>query len=134
MKVEGRDRRRAAEQTGRRAEDLAAFYLRCKGYRILGRRIGRPPIEIDILARRGDTLVVVEVKYRRTLDGAVLALTPAAVGRLLKAADQLHRHEAWQARTRPAAGRPPSVAANVRVDLIALAPWRWPRHIHNLNP
>lgn len=126
--------RGAAEAMGRRAEGLAALYLRLKGYHILGRRITRPPIEIDILARQAGTLVLVEVKYRQTLDQAVMALSPEALRRLLRAADQLAREAAWKSATRPARPGPPSVAANARVDLIALAPWRWPRHIRNVHP
>ena len=40
-----------------------------KGYRILGFRLKTPPGEIDLLAQRGRTLAVVEVKRRATLRG-----------------------------------------------------------------
>lgn len=130
-----RDRKVSAETMGRRAESLAAAYLRFKGYRILGRRIARPPIEIDILARRGDILVLVEVKYRQTLDLAVLALTPSALQRLMRAADQLAREAAWGIQGSNRRHAPGSSAAlQARVDMIALAPWRWPHHIENLHP
>jgi putative endonuclease len=119
--------RASAETRGRWAEALAALYLQAKGYRILGRRVRRPPIEIDILAARGDTLVLVEVKYRRTLDEAMLAARPEAVRRLERLAGQLAVEFAWKAWPRP-------VAANVRVDLIALAPGAWPRHIRGIRP
>ncbi len=51
---------------GRAAEDRADAHLRSLGYVILARnfkfkRLG----ELDIVARDGDTLVFVEVKYRR---------------------------------------------------------------------
>lgn len=119
--------RAAAERRGRWAELAAALYLQCKGYRIRGRRIRRPPIEIDLLAARGDMLVLVEVKYRRTLDEAVRALTPDAVRRLERLAGQLAVEFGWRQSPRP-------VAANVRIDLIALAPWAWPRHIRGIRP
>lgn len=49
---------------GRRGEDIAASYLRDKGYTILDRNWHYGDIEIDIIARDGDTLVLVEVKTR----------------------------------------------------------------------
>ncbi|WP_448586060.1 YraN family protein [Thermaurantiacus sp.] len=113
--------RRADETRGRRAERIAVLYLILKGYRIRGRRVRRAPIEIDILAERGGTLALVEVKYRRTVDEAIRALTPAALARLDAAAHRLAAREV-------AAGR----ATKVRVDLVALAPWSWPRHMKGL--
>ncbi len=111
--------RSAAERRGRRAETLAALWLQAKGWRILSRRPRMPMIEIDIVARRGGILAVVEVKHRPTLEAAICALTPEAASRLQRAAAQLAAEAA-----RP--GRP---APSARVDLIALAPGHWPRHI-----
>jgi putative endonuclease len=90
-----------------------------RGWRIVARRRQLPMIEVDIVARRGAVLAVVEVKYRPTLDAALSALTPQAASRLQAAARQL-AGEAVRA------GQAPPSA---RVDLIALAPGRWPRHI-----
>lgn len=56
------------ERSGRRAERLAALYLRLKGYRILEMRFKTKLGEIDIIARRGDILIAVEVKRRPTLE------------------------------------------------------------------
>jgi putative endonuclease len=55
----------ARQRLGRAAEQTAAAYLEGSGYRILARnvRVGRG--ELDIIARRGSTLVFVEVKARR---------------------------------------------------------------------
>ena len=50
----------------RRAEALAAWRLRLLGYRIVGRNVRVAGREVDVLARRGGTLVVCEVKARRT--------------------------------------------------------------------
>jgi putative endonuclease len=107
--------RQAAEKRGRRAEQLAALLLMAKGWRIVARRRRMPMIEVDLVARRGAMLAVVEVKRRATLEAATLALTPRAAERLRAAAFQL------------AAEAGPEVCG--RVDLIALAPGRWPRHI-----
>lgn len=51
---------------GRQGEDRAAEYLQSIGYRILERNKRYPLGEIDILARDGNTLVIVEVKAGRT--------------------------------------------------------------------
>jgi putative endonuclease len=51
---------------GRRAERAAALLLRVRGLRVLARNVRlRGAGEIDVLARSGRTLVVVEVKARR---------------------------------------------------------------------
>lgn len=54
------------QRSGRAAEQTASAHLEGCGYRILGRnvRVGRG--ELDIIARRGTTLVFVEVKARRS--------------------------------------------------------------------
>lgn len=63
---------------GRWGEDLAAAYLRLEGYRILRRNFRHSRVEIDILARKGALLAVVEVKYRRSTGwgGALGAVSP----------------------------------------------------------
>ena len=67
--------RAQAERRGRRSENLAAWLLMLKGYRILGFRLKTPQAEIDLLAKRGDVLAVVEVKQRATLEAALEAVT-----------------------------------------------------------
>lgn len=49
---------------GSRGEDLAAEFLKDKGYRIIARNYKTPIGEIDIIAKDGRTLVFVEVKTR----------------------------------------------------------------------
>jgi putative endonuclease len=108
-----------ARRDGRRSEIFCALWLMLKGYRILGFRLRTPQAEIDLLALRGDVVAVVEVKRRRTLEEALDAVTPRQRQRLLAAARQV-------------AGRRPDLAdAGVRLDLMALAPGRWPRHIRD---
>jgi putative endonuclease len=96
---------------------VAALWLMAKGYRILGLRLRTPIAEIDIVARRGRVLAAVEVKTRTTLDASL-----AAVG-----ADQ--RLRLRRALAAFAARRPGLNSAILRLDLMALAPGRFPRHI-----
>ncbi|TIO58114.1 MAG: YraN family protein, partial [Mesorhizobium sp.] len=54
--------RRKAYRRGHRGEWLAALALMLKGYRILARRHRTKLGEIDLIARRGDLVLFVEVK------------------------------------------------------------------------
>jgi len=75
-------------QKGKKGEDQAAAFLRLKGYRILERNFRVGQGEIDLIARRGGTLVFIEVKTRRgKAQGTPLeAVTPHKVKRLSAAA------------------------------------------------
>ena len=68
-------------ELGRRAERLVAIRLELSGWRLVGRNVGLPSGELDIVALDGSTLVFVEVKAGRV--GATLGPErPAhAVGR-----------------------------------------------------
>ena len=61
---------------GDRGENLAARYLRNRGFRILTRNFRCPLGEIDIVARDGRTLVFCEVKTRTYEEGGADGLTP----------------------------------------------------------
>lgn len=52
-------------ELGRRGEARAAAFLISRGYRILERNIRAGGVELDLIARRGGTIVFVEVKTRR---------------------------------------------------------------------
>ena len=52
---------------GKKGERRAAWFYRLRGYRILGRNVRLHAGEIDLVARRGSTLVVAEVKTRQNL-------------------------------------------------------------------
>ena len=71
--------RQNTRSVGSRFEDLAAAYLKERGYYILTRNYRNRFGEIDIIAKApDDTIVFAEVKYRRTDAAAALeAVTPA---------------------------------------------------------
>ena len=52
--------------TGKKAEQAAANYLEMRGYTILEMNWRRPHTEVDIIARKKNTIYFVEVKYRKT--------------------------------------------------------------------
>lgn len=105
-----------SHRQGHRSEWLAALWLMSCGYQLLGFRLKTRAGEIDILARRGRVLAVVEVKRRATLELALTALKPAQHERLLAAGRAILRQR-------------PSLSGHVlRIDVVALAPGRVPRH------
>lgn len=84
--------RKQAEGRGRRAELWAELLLRLKGYRILERRYKTPLGEIDLIARTKNTLVIVEVKQRPTLEAAHASLYPSSLKRIENAASLYQGH------------------------------------------
>jgi putative endonuclease len=111
--------RRAAFHRGRRGEWLALWWLRARGYRILAQDYRSPVGEIDVVARRGRTLAIIEVKSRDTLDAAVESISPRQRGRIIAAARLYLGHH------------PRHAVCSVRFDVMLVAPGRWPRHLVN---
>lgn len=109
--------RRRAEVFGRFAEGLCRLSLRLKGYRILANRLRTPLGEIDIVARRGQTIAMVEVKARGDWDSANEALNARQRGRLARAA---HVY---------LAANPQYAGYVLRFDVMLVTPWAWPRHL-----
>ena len=109
-------RRRKALRRGWAAEYIAAIFLMLKGYRILALRYKTKLGEIDIIARKGDLAVFVEVKARADEMGAVDAVSYASQ-KLIRAASDL-----WLARQRD------YVQLSQRYDIVAIMPGRLPRH------
>jgi len=118
MAVERADPRRlAAWRRARWSEALCRLALRLKGYRILAQDWRCPQGEIDIVARRGGTIAIVEVKARSSLEAAGGALSLRQRQRLERAAG------AFIARHRKLSLLP------VRFDVMLVAPRRWPCHL-----
>ena len=104
---------------GHRGEMLAAWLLRLKLYRIIGRRYKTPLGEIDLIATRFGTTVFVEVKARSKPASEAETLEAIRTSRIVAAAQYwLTRH-------------PAKAATPLRFDVIFLAPGRWPRHVIN---
>ncbi len=51
---------------GKKGERRAAWFYRLRGYRILERNARLPAGEIDLVVKRGATIVIAEVKTRQT--------------------------------------------------------------------
>lgn len=77
-----------------------------------------PAGEIDVVARRGDILVFVEVKARSTVVVALEAVTPRQRRRIERAALWFSARQGSRFRT-----------VRMRFDVIAVRPWRWPVHL-----
>ena len=119
MTADARARRFRAYRKGHWSERAAAVALMVKGYRIVARRHRTKLGEIDLIARKGDLVAIVEVKARRTLAEAMDAIGYESERRIEAAADL------WLAR------QPDYARLSVRFDMVAVLPWRWPVHVEN---
>jgi putative endonuclease len=113
----GNKSRKFAEDAGRRGEMWAALFLQLKLYRIVARRVKTPVGEIDLIARRGNVTVFVEVKARSFSHQEADAMFAVNSRRIVRAA------QLWLTR------HPAAAAGGLRFDVIFLAPFAWPRHI-----
>ena len=113
--------RDSAKHYGRQAENLAAALLEQNGLEVLARNVRAGNDEIDILARDGPVLVLVEVKARsRGFEAADLAFTHAKRQCLMRA---------WR---RLVAERRVGWSAAVRCDLILVATNGLTTHIRDV--
>jgi putative endonuclease len=112
-------KRQAAEARGRRAENIAAWWLRLHGWRIVKMRAKTPRGEVDLIARRGKVIAFVEVKARVKQADLAIAIDAYRLRRVAAAAESLlykygkGTHE-------------------MRIDVILIAPWALPRHLVNV--
>jgi putative endonuclease len=112
--------RLAAYRRGLFGESLALWSYRCRLYRPLARRYKTPAGEIDLILKRGRTIVFVEVKHRPTEIGGLEAITPTARRRITRAAGL------WLA------AHPDAAGFDLRFDLVIVRPFRLPRHIQGV--
>jgi putative endonuclease len=106
------------ERRGRRGETLAAWFLRLQGWRILARRAKTARGEIDLIVRRGRTVAFVEVKWRARSEALDTAIDAYRLRRVAAAAEALASRHVRQGDL-------------MRIDVLLLAPGRFPRHITN---
>lgn len=117
MKREAPSKKRlTAFRKGHLAEYRAALALMIKGYRILAIRYKTRMGEIDIIARKGDLIVCAEVKARNSKEAAIFAVSATAQSRIRAASD------IWLSK------QPSAESYSFRYDIIAVSPWKWPRH------
>lgn len=111
--------RQQAERHGRSGERIAAGWLRLHGWHILGERVKTRVGEVDLVARRAQTLAFVEVKMRATGAGLALAIDEHRLKRVAAAAHMLTARYGRDADT-------------IRIDVILIRPWRLPIHLKNV--
>lgn len=102
---------------GVRAERYAAWYLRFKGYKIMAQRYKTPYGEVDIIAKRGKVIAIIEVKARMNEELARQAITYKGGKRILAAA----KH--WLSK------QSNLTTYKIRFDVVFICPKRLPIHI-----
>ncbi|WP_262693453.1 YraN family protein [Kordiimonas aquimaris] len=111
-----RTKHKDAEKRGRKAEMLAAMLLRAKGYKIREQRFRSTAGEIDIIAQKGNYIVFVEVKARKTTELALESITSKQQQRIENAACLWLQQQTSQ-------------NFAVRFDVITVAPGQLPSHM-----
>jgi putative endonuclease len=112
-----RARRQQARRRGHLAETMCRWHLRLRGWRIVATDWRCPSGEIDIVARRGGVLAVVEVKSRGDIGSAADAVLPRQRRRIARAASAF------------LLARPDLAGLAPRFDVMLVAPFRPPRHL-----
>ena len=112
-------KRQRAERGGRRAEALAALWLRLKGWTILAQRARTPVGEVDLIAKRGRMVAFIEVKARASEADIGLSLDDYRLRRVAAAAEAL-------------APRFVREGDDMRIDAVFILPRRLPRHLANV--
>ena len=109
--------RQLAERRGRSSENLAALWLRLKGYRILARRLKTHAGEIDLVATAPfGPVCFLEVKARSDARAAAESVLAGQQTRIARAASLY------------LASRPHLSRRGSRFDIIAIAPRALPVH------
>lgn len=106
-------------QKGLLAEKRALIYFRIKGYRVLAERYKTPLGEVDLILSRGEVIVFVEVKQRRTVEAAAEAIHARNQARVRQAAElYLQEHPEYTGR-------------DIRFDALVMGRSGWPQHLEN---
>ena len=110
-------RRERAQRRGKLAELFCRWHLRLRGWRIVAADWRCPSGEIDILARRGGVLAIIEFKSREDVASAALAVLPRQRRRIARAASAF------------LLTRPDLAELTLRFDVMLVAGLRPPRHL-----
>jgi putative endonuclease len=110
-------RRRIALAHGARAEWLAMGFLMLKGYRPVARNVGGKGGEIDLIMKRRDLIIFVEVKARSDTAAALWSVTPAKTRLIGKAARYWLTRNPW------------AYGLSHRGDIVAITGWLKPVHV-----
>ncbi len=106
-------------QFGILAERIAIIFLRLKGYQILAWRYKTYFGEIDIVAKKGKIIAIVEVKARKIESDFETVLRPRQMQRIRKAAEFfLSRNSKLQNH-------------QIRFDFVFVNQLFWPQHYKN---
>jgi putative endonuclease len=109
--------KRGYYEKGHRAEIWAAAFLMLKGYFPLARRYKTRHGEVDLVVRRGNTLVFVEVKARSGRNAGLEAVTMTGQKRIAAAAEHFRAHH------------PRFAMHDCRFDAVVVSPRRLPYHL-----
>lgn len=109
------------EFKGHIGEFVASIVLMCKGFSIIARRYKTKHGEIDIVAKKDNLLIFVEVKARKNDEKCFIAITTKQMQRVQNASKIfLSQHPKY---------------ANffTRYDVVLVANWSIPLHIENIT-
>ncbi|MEZ5690086.1 MAG: YraN family protein [Rickettsiales bacterium] len=116
-------KRKKAYRLGIAAEKKAAIFLWLKGYSIIETNYSCPQGEIDIIAKKGKTIIIAEVKARKNFDDCAYSITPSKRQKISKATNWFMTY-----------GKKKSIFIKnndyiLRFDAILITPKRLPKHI-----
>lgn len=100
------------------AEAIAKIWLQLKGYRILEHRYRNHHGEIDLIVRKGQRLIAIEIKLRQTLQLAAESISGQQRLRIERTLMAYLTRLSWQPK-------------EIRFDVILLAPSAFPKHLKN---
>ena len=109
------------EEKGILGEIFAALILLCKGFWILKRRYKTKCGEIDIIAKKGNLIAFVEVKFRQGVESSYMAITDKQLKRIQRASEIFF-------------DRYPEYRENFRrYDIVLICKWKMPIYIENIS-
>ncbi len=99
-------------EIGREAEEIAARHLEDDGFVVLWRNVRIGPLEVDLVAKKDDLVVIVEVRSRGagSFEGPLASITREKRRLLLRASRGI-----WRGRLKKM-----DDVARVRIDVIAV--------------